>query len=170
MLTLNKVPTARSRNATFEGVKVGNRRRSERGIALLTEILVALAVLIPVMTIVGGMFTYSFSVDRRAWNQRTAQSLARSALEQVRGLDFQEMASSSSVWPPDTMPAAERAKLPSAGTAFKIEVTVTPDGPVEDSVVERQLVSIVTWSGNNREEKVRLETSAARVFQRINQP
>lgn len=149
---------------------MGNQRWTVRGIALLTEILVALAVLIPVMTLVGGMFTYSFSVDRRAWNQRTAQSLARSALEQIRGVDFKDMTSNSYVWPPEAMAVAERAKLPSAGTTFKVEVTVTPDGPVEDSVLERHLVSTVTWSGKNGEERVRLETTSARVFQRINRP
>ena len=122
------------------------------------------------MVIVGGMFTYSFSVDRHAWNRRTAQSLARSALEQTRGKDFREMASGASEWPPATMRASERAKLPSAGTVFRISVTVTPDGVVDDSVTQRQLVSTVTWHGKRGEEKVQLETTASRVFQRIAQP
>lgn len=138
--------------------------------AFITEILIALGVLIPVMVIVGGMFTFSFSVDRRAWNQRTARSLARSALEEVRGREFAVMASSTSVWPPAGMPAAERAKLASGGTEFTIEVTVDPSGPVDDTVQQRQVRSVVTWRGKNGDERLEAETTVARVYQRVHEP
>ena len=68
------------------------------------------------------------------------------------------------------MPAAERAKLASGGTEFTIEVTVDPSGPVDDSVHQRVIKSVVTWRGKNGDERLEAETTVARVYQRIHEP
>ncbi len=154
----------------YEASRVRFSRSNRRGLALLTEILIALSILIPVMVIIGGMFTYSFSIDRRAWNERTARSLARSAIEAARGQKFEDMRSATSTWPPAGLPASERSKLASGGTDYNVALTVDPDGHVDETVKQRLVRCVVTWRGKNGEERIETETTVARVFQRINEP
>ena len=132
--------------------RVGRRfaTDSARG-ALLTEVLIALALLIPVVVLVAGLFPYSFSVDRKAWNNRTAQSLARSALEEARGLDFDNL-------------ATFQRSVTKDGTTFSVAVTVTEVGTPPD-VREKNLLCTVTWPRKNGVDVLTLETKVAKLYQ-----
>jgi type II secretory pathway pseudopilin PulG len=124
-----------------------NRRQKA---ALLTEVLIALALLIPVVVIVAGLFPYSFSVDRKAWNQRTAQSLARSALEEARGQEF------------DSLDSFQRS-VTKDGTTFQVELSVNALGAPD--VREKDLVCTVSWPRKNGVDTLRLESKVAKLYQ-----
>jgi type II secretory pathway pseudopilin PulG len=132
----------------------GNRGDSPlpRG-ALLAELLIALALLIMVTVLVAGLFPYSFSVDRHAWNQRTAHSLARSALERTRGQRFEQMASFQQTVSKD-------------GTNFVVEVQVSEASlPLEER--EKDVVCTVTWPRQNGVDRFVMQTRVARLHQAL---
>lgn len=115
------------------------------------EILIALAMLVPVIVLVSGLFPYSFSVDRRAWNQRTAQSLARSALEEARGVRF------------DTLASFSRQAV-RQGTRFNVSVEVSSVGTPPD-VREKDVTCTVSWPIKNGTDSLVLETKVAKLYQ-----
>ena len=119
--------------------------------AVLTEVLIALALLIPVIVMVAGLFPYSFSVDRKAWNQRTAQSLARSAMEEARGQRFDDLMSFNRTHSKD-------------GTTFGVEVRVTDVGTPPD-VREKDVVCTVTWPRKNGVDTIVVSSKVAKLYQ-----
>lgn len=125
--------------------------------AVLAEVLIALALLIPVIVMVAGLFPYSFSVDKEAWNQRTAQSLARSALEEARGTRF------------DDLVDFERSLLKD-GTTYRVAVRVVdvhqdPADPTRP-VIEKSVTCEVSWPRKHGAERpLRLETTVAKLYQ-----
>lgn len=125
-------------------------RRRESGVSL-TEVLIALALLIPVVVLVAGLFPYSFSVDRRAWNQRTAQSLARSAMEEARGVKFDELTSFS-------------RNATREGTPFSVGVVVQDVGTPPD-VREKTLICTVSWPVKNGTDQLVLQSKVAKLYQ-----
>lgn len=118
--------------------------------------LLALALLIPVIALVAGLFPYSFSVDRKAWNKRTAQSLARSAVERCRGLPFAELTSFQESHPP---------KAGQTGPVYTVQVDVTalPVGAAEPR--EKKVLCRVSWPEKNGLGELVLESRVAKMFQ-----
>ena len=121
--------------------------------ALLAEVLIALSLLIIVIVMVAGLFPYSFSVDRKAWNQRTAQSVARSALEEARGQEFEELAT------------FERTVVKD-NTRFDAVVTVTSVGGADAR--EKTVVCKVSWPRQNGTDTLTLATTVAKLHQDLN--
>lgn len=127
--------------------------------ALITEVLIALALLVPVVVLVAGMFPYSFSIDARTWNTRTAQSLARSAFEKARGEKFEDLIGFNEV-------------VTRNNTPFTIDVRVTPievaspaGGTAPPDVREKVVVCTVTWPRNNGTDTLLEETRIPKLFQ-----
>ncbi len=125
-------------------------KSASSGGALLTEILVCLALMIPVVALLAALFPYSYSVDQAAWRKRTAQTLATSTLEQLRGQPFEEVASGS---------REEQV----GNVVYRLEIRVEPDG---DSPPREKLVScLVEWDRKNGTDRLELQTRLARLYQ-----
>lgn len=130
--------------------RVKHPRTGQRA-SLLTEVLIALALLIPVVVLVAGLFPYSFSVDRKAWTARAAQSLARSALEEARGKKFEELATFT-------------RDVVKDGTPFQVTTTVTGVGtPPSDR--EKDVVCTVSWPVKNGTDTLVLQSKVAKLYQ-----
>lgn len=110
-----------------------------RGVAL-SELLVAVAVLIPVAVVTVGLFPYAHMVDRRAWALSQAENAARSRLEALRAMDFEDL------------PAVEASQETRDGFDYRVEVTTSP----ESDLVRRASV-VVRWN-TGREEEYRLDS------------
>ncbi len=123
----------------------------------MTEVLIALALLVPVVVLVAGMFPYSFSIDARTWNTRTAQSLARSAFEKARGEKFEDLASFNEV--------VTRNNTPFTVELVITPVMVTPVGGGPPEAREKVAVCTVTWPRNNGTDTLVEETRIPKLFQ-----
>ena len=121
----------------------------QRG-SLLTEVLIALALLIPVVVLVAGLFPYSFSVDRKAWNERSAQSLARSEIEECRGRKFEDI------------PALTNLVVVKDGTTFSIETRVDDISPPGR---EKDVKCTVTWPAKHGTGQLVLQSKIAKLYQ-----
>lgn len=125
------------------------RRRGDwrRGLTL-SEILVAMAVLIPVAVVTVGMFPYAHMVDRRAWALSQAEDVGRSRLERVRTI----------AW--DRLPASETFTETRDGTEFQGVLTLSPAPGLSPDLARRVTVTI-SWR-TSRAESLRLDTLVAR--------
>lgn len=130
----------------------------------MTEVLIALAMLIPVIVLVAGLFPYSFSVDRKAWNKRTAQSLARSAVERCRGVKFSDLVDFTETHPPEAG---------QTGPTFTVEVTVTslpsdPSNPTSEAR-EKKIACKVSWPEKHGLGELVVESRVAKLYQPAHQ-
>lgn len=144
----------------YRMIRTDHSRCSTRG-ALLAEVLIALALLVMIIVMVAGLFPYSFSVDRHAWNQRTAQSLARSAIEEARGRRFDDLVNS-------THSVLKKGPWEdTAGTQFAVDVRVDvePAGTPSADAREKTVLCKVSWHSKNRDEFVTIEGKVAKMFQ-----
>ncbi len=128
---------------------------AQGGLAL-TEVLLALALLIPVIALVAGLFPYSFSVDRKAWNKRTAQSLGRSAIERCRGTKFDELVSFTQTHPPEAG---------QGGPTYTVRVDVTSLPFDSPDVREKKVNCRVSWPEKYGMGELILESRVAKMFQ-----
>lgn len=123
------------------------RSTRRRGLTL-SEIVVAMAVLIPVVVVTAGMFPYAHMVDRRAWALSHAEDVGRSRLERVR----------ATAW--DRLPATETFTETRDGTEFQGVLTLAPAPGLSPDLARRVTVT-VTWR-TSRAETLRLDTLVAR--------
>lgn len=115
---------------------------------VLTEAVVALAALIPIVIILIGIFPYAYSVDQTAWQRVGAQDLAVSALAQARQSDFDSLSSSSRL-----------AQV--EGIDYTVEVTVTPT-PSSGTARKKAVLVEVSWQTPRRREVMSIETRLVR--------
>lgn len=118
-----------------------------RGLTL-SEILVALAVLIPVAVVTVGVFPYAHMVDRRAWALSHAEDVARSQLEEIRATPW------------DRLPVTRSFEETRDGTEFQGALSVSPVPGLSEDLARRVTVT-VTWR-TGRAERLRLDTVLAR--------
>lgn len=123
--------------------------RSVRG-SLLTEVVIALALLIPVVVLVAGMFPYSFSVDRSAWTRRAAQNLARLQLEAMRAKSFDSVAS-----------LVGSQRVDNVEFLYQVEVSDIGSPPVR----EKRVICRVNWAVKNGQKSLNQETRLSRYFE-----
>ncbi len=145
---MGRTPKRPLQDLSSGGLKFRQSKFRQFGVSL-TELLLCLSLFIPVVALIAGMFPYSYSVDRAAWSQRTAQSLAYSTLEQARGSKFEDVLSSVSTHQND-------------GKTYRIELQVQDSD--EEPIREKQLTCTVTWAKKNGTETLTLETRLSRYY------
>lgn len=117
--------------------------------ALLSEVLLALALVIAVVVMIAGIFPYSYRVDQKAWRKSSAQRLLGSTIEQIRGQAFEEVASSSNTVMVEQVP-------------FRVNVTVSDTTP--EPVKSKTVHCTVTWDSSQGEESFAQETRVAKFY------
>lgn len=121
---------------------------SRRGLAL-SELLVALAVLLPVAVVTVGIFPYAHTIDRRAWALSQAEDVARSQLERLRASEWDKLRPSWSL-----REIREQRE-------FQVEVRLADLPGVSPDLARRAEVT-VTWRVRpNQDESVHLATILA---------
>lgn len=106
------------------------QNRHNRG-GLLLEVLLALGLVTVTLVVVAGVFPFSYTADQKAWTFATAQRLAASEIESLRGDDFDSLAGRVGMATVD-------------GTTYRLETTVSDyDSPPKN---KRKLVTCrVIW-------------------------
>ncbi|HXE73520.1 MAG TPA: hypothetical protein VNO81_12745 [Candidatus Nitrosotenuis sp.] len=114
----------------------------------LGEVLIALAVLVPVIVVTMGMFPFSHAIDRRAWAIAQAEDLARTHLERARAQEF------------DSVPEAYDFTEQRDGLTFTGRFTSRDYDPGSPSRLKKISV-LVTWR-LGRSEQFQLDSLVAR--------
>ncbi len=104
----------------------------------------ALGILVPIVVVAIGIFPFSHVINERSWQLMSANDIARTQLERVRGMDFDSIPASSSI--------AETRR----NTEFTGTVTAAAQG-VQGTVILKKITVTVTWQGS-RTETLRLDT------------
>lgn len=115
----------------------------------LAEVLVAVAVLVPVVVVTLGILPYSHLIDRRAWSMALAEDVALAQMEEARATDF------------DALPASRSFRETRDGLELEGEVTcrAVDAGP---PVLLKHLTVTVRWK-LQREERLVRDTLIARI-------
>ena len=100
---------------------------ARQGFSLL-EVLVLSASLIPVILILISLFPYAYGLNGQARALATAQELAQSELERLRGVEFDALA--PSVYKHDD---------------FAVEVALAPHPAVQNPVRQKEATVTVRW-------------------------
>ena len=131
-------------------MKIAKRHRAtlERG-ALLSEVLLALSLVVAVVVLIAGVFPYSYTVDQKAWRKSSAQRLVGSTIEQIRGQAFEDIASSSATVMVEQVP-------------FKVDVTVSDTTP--HPVKSKTVHCTVSWNSPQGQESFAQETRVAKFY------
>jgi type II secretory pathway pseudopilin PulG len=99
----------------------------------LVEIIVAFAILIPLITVVVGIFPYASHITHRAGELATANDLATQALEQARAA----MATA--------IPTSSTQKIDLNGINYSVVVTVQPFYPGSQPPPLYKVSTVVQW-------------------------
>ena len=122
-------------------------RVSHRTGLSLAEILLSLSLIIGVLALVAGIFPFSYNADQKAWKKSSAQRIAGSMIEEMRGQEFDSLASSFNV--------VEVEKVD-----FEVTVTVTDVEP--EPIKAKNVLCEVAWrTQNDRRERFVQETRIA---------
>ncbi|MCA9780095.1 MAG: hypothetical protein KC800_25385 [Candidatus Eremiobacteraeota bacterium] len=121
------------------------RTFSQRGLSL-AEIILCLSLVVAVLVLIAGIFPFSYNVDQKAWRMGSAQRIASSTLERLRGQEFDTLASGFAVVKVEQVP-------------FEVTVTVTDSTP--DPVKSKNVVCEVAWDTKNGRERYLQETRIA---------
>jgi prepilin-type N-terminal cleavage/methylation domain-containing protein len=121
--------------------------RRIRGFSLI-EILIALAVLVPVVVVAAGVLPFYRASSSRAWTQVDASDIAREQMERARGVTFDDLAS------------LENQVETRNGTVYKWSMAVTPLG---SPALRKRVVVDVEWD-NPKAQSLAMETTVARMI------
>lgn len=124
-------------------------RRQRLSGGLLLEVLVALGLVTMTLVVVAGVFPFSYTADRKAWNFTTAQRLVASELDSLRGEEFDNVVSRVNVVNVET-------------TTYRIETTVNDyDTPPKN---KRKLVTCrIVWQSKKGPETLVRDCVLARL-------
>ena len=71
---------------------MGKFAKHQSGLSL-AEIILCLALVIGTLVLIAGLFPFSYQADQKAWKKSSAQRIAASTIERLRGEDFDTISS-----------------------------------------------------------------------------
>ena len=117
----------------------------DRGLSL-AEIILCLSLVVAVLVLIAGIFPFSYKVDQKAWKLSSAQRIASSTLERLRGQEFDTLAGGFAVVQVEQVP---------------FEVTVTVSDSTPPPVKSKSVICEVQWETKNGRETYLQETRIA---------
>lgn len=99
--------------------------------------------------LVAGVFPFSYQADQKAWKKSSAQRIASSTIERMRGEEFDSLASGFALVQVENVP-------------YEVTVVVTDSSP--EPVKAKNVVCEVVWRTRTGTEKFVQETRIARFY------
>lgn len=116
---------------------------------MLSEALVAVGSLLPLIVVMIGIFPFAYSLDEAAAHRLTATDLAREALEGARASRFDDVSSATS-------------QVVDDGTTYVVQSVVRPL-PDAAAPLKKELTVTVRWKTGWRLHSVTVETVLPRL-------
>ena len=124
---------------------MGSSARHRRGLSL-AEIILCLSLVVGTVVLIAGLFPFSYQADQKAWKKSSAQRIAASTIERMRGEDFDTISSGFAIVKVEQTP-------------FEVTITVADSTP--PPVKSKSVICEVAWRTPTGPERYLQETRIA---------